>query len=65
MGGHGKGGARGGTVDIWGWYFTHLEIRAESQVLRGSKSRGGSRRVRESNGQVGMGAIGPWVLHPP
>lgn len=41
MGGHGKGEERGGTLEISGWYFTHLEIRAENQVLRGSKSRRG------------------------
>ena len=60
MGGHGKGEERGGTLEIWGCYFTHLEIQAENQVLRRSKSRRGL--MQGQGGQWAGGHGGHWAL---
>lgn len=43
-------------LEIWGWCFTHLEIWAENQVLRVSKSRTGAHTGSgRADGHVAMG----------
>lgn len=60
-GGHEKVGKKEQHVEMWGWCITYLEILAENQVLRGSKSRRGA-PTGPGRASGRRGGPGPYVL---